>query len=77
MLDEFLGEYDVWGKNRVKKGKWKNGVVEFDEIRKVLGLLIILVKYRIGGRGEEKKVEEKKLQSLFYYIRKYFFYIKI
>ncbi|KAK4646513.1 Protein ltv1 [Podospora bellae-mahoneyi] len=60
MLDEFLGEYDVRGKNRVKKGKWKNGVAEFDEIRKALGPPIIPAKYRTGGRGEEKKAEEKK-----------------
>ncbi|KAK4204265.1 Low temperature viability protein [Triangularia verruculosa] len=51
MLDEFLGEYDVRGKNRVKKGKWKNGVAEFDEIRKALGPPIIPAKYRTGGKS--------------------------
>ncbi|KAK0739809.1 Low temperature viability protein [Apiosordaria backusii] len=51
MLDEFLGEYDVRGKNRVKKGKWKNGVAEFDEIRKALGPPIIPAKYRTGEKS--------------------------
>jgi protein LTV1 len=46
LLDEFLGEYSMHGKKRVKKGKWKNGVEQFDEIRKELGPPIIPSKYR-------------------------------
>ncbi|KAK3995068.1 protein LTV1 [Cladorrhinum sp. PSN332] len=45
MLDEFLGEYHVHGK-RVKKGKFRNGLEEFDMIRKELGPPIIPAKYR-------------------------------
>ncbi|KAK3308059.1 putative low-temperature viability protein [Chaetomium strumarium] len=46
MLDEFLNDYSMRGKKRVKKGKWKNGLQEFDEIRKELGPPIIPAKYR-------------------------------
>ncbi|KAK4168048.1 protein LTV1 [Cladorrhinum sp. PSN259] len=46
MLDEFLGEYHVHGKKRVKKGKFRNGLEEFDMIRKELGPPIIPAKYR-------------------------------
>ncbi|KAK1760471.1 Low temperature viability protein [Echria macrotheca] len=37
VLDEFLGAYTMHGKRRLKKGKWKNGVEQLDEIRKELG----------------------------------------
>ncbi|KAK5654834.1 hypothetical protein OQA88_6870 [Cercophora sp. LCS_1] len=37
VLDEFLGGYSMHGKKRLKKGKWKNGVEQLDEIRKELG----------------------------------------
>jgi len=37
ILDEFLEGYSMHGKRRVKKGKWKNGVEQLDEIRKDLG----------------------------------------
>jgi len=37
MMDEFLGEYNLHGKKRVKKGKWKNGLEQLDEIRSELG----------------------------------------
>lgn len=37
ILDEFLEGYSMHGKRRVKKGKWKNGVEQLDEIRKELG----------------------------------------
>ena len=46
MLDEFLGDYSMYGKKRVKKGKWKNGLEQFDEIRRELGPPIIPAKYR-------------------------------
>jgi protein LTV1 len=46
MLDEFLDDYSMRGKKRVKKGKFKNGLQEFDEIRKALGPPIIPAKYR-------------------------------
>ena len=45
LLDEFLGDYSMFGKKRVKKGKWKNGVEDFDEIRRELGAPIIPAKY--------------------------------
>ena len=45
MLDEFLEDYSLYGKKRVKKGKWKNGLEQFDEIRKELGPPIIPAKY--------------------------------
>ncbi|KAK4241451.1 protein LTV1 [Achaetomium macrosporum] len=46
MLDEFLNDYSMHGKKRVKKGKWKNGLEQFDEIRKELGPPRIPAKYR-------------------------------
>ncbi|KAJ4302252.1 Protein ltv1 [Collariella sp. IMI 366227] len=46
MLDEFLDEYSMFGKRRVKKGKWRNGLEDFDEIRRELGPPIIPAKYR-------------------------------
>ncbi|KAK4453788.1 Low temperature viability protein [Podospora aff. communis PSN243] len=36
-LDEFLEGYSLHGKKRVKKGKWKNGIEQLDEIRRELG----------------------------------------
>jgi protein LTV1 len=36
-LDEFLEGYSLHGKKRVKKGKWKNGLEQLDDIRKELG----------------------------------------
>ncbi|KAK4189602.1 protein LTV1 [Podospora australis] len=49
MLDEFLGDYSMYGKKRVKKGQWKTGIQQFDEIRKELGKPIIPAKYRNPG----------------------------
>lgn len=46
LLDEFLTGYSMHGKKRVKKGKWKNGLEQFDEIRKELGPPRIPSKYR-------------------------------
>ncbi|KAL2142075.1 hypothetical protein VTI28DRAFT_1588 [Corynascus sepedonium] len=46
LLDEFLGDYSMHGKKRVKKGKWKNGLEQFDEIRRELGPPIIPAKYK-------------------------------
>ncbi|KAL2136369.1 hypothetical protein VTI74DRAFT_4013 [Chaetomium olivicolor] len=46
LLDEFLGDYSMYGKKRVKKGKWKNGLEQFDEIRRELGPPRIPSKYR-------------------------------
>lgn len=46
LLDEFLNDYSMHGKKRVKKGKWKNGVEQFDEIRRELGPARIPAKYR-------------------------------
>jgi len=36
-LDEFLEGYSLHGKKRVKKGKWKNGIEQLEDIRKGLG----------------------------------------
>ncbi|KAK4148093.1 uncharacterized protein C8A04DRAFT_33612 [Dichotomopilus funicola] len=49
MLDEFLGDYSMFGKKRVKKGKWKNGIEQFDELRRELGPPIIPTKYKSGA----------------------------
>ncbi|KAK4138748.1 Low temperature viability protein [Trichocladium antarcticum] len=46
LLDEFLDEYSMFGKKRVKKGKWGNGVEQFDELRRELGAPIIPAKYK-------------------------------
>jgi protein LTV1 len=46
LLDEFLDEYSMRGKKRVVKGKWKNGVQDFDEMRKALGPPVLPAKYR-------------------------------
>ncbi|KAK4127733.1 Low temperature viability protein [Parathielavia appendiculata] len=46
LLDEFLGDYSMFGKKRVKKGKWKNGIEQFDEIRRELGPPKIPAKYK-------------------------------
>ena len=37
VLDDFLDGYSMHGKRRLKKGKWKNGIEQLDEIRKELG----------------------------------------
>jgi protein LTV1 len=46
LLDEFLDDYSMFGKKRVKKGKWGNGVEQFDELRRELGAPIIPAKYK-------------------------------
>ncbi|KAK0636196.1 Low temperature viability protein [Bombardia bombarda] len=45
-LDEFLEDYSMHGKKRMKKGKWKNGLEQLDEIRNGLGKPIIPPAYR-------------------------------
>ncbi|KAI2463455.1 Low temperature viability protein [Annulohypoxylon bovei var. microspora] len=37
ILDDFLGGYSLHGKKRMKKGQWKRGTAELDEIRRDLG----------------------------------------
>ncbi|KAK3359155.1 Low temperature viability protein [Lasiosphaeria hispida] len=37
MLDEFLDGYSLHGKKRVKKGKWKSGLEQLDDVRRELG----------------------------------------
>lgn len=37
MMDEFLGEYSMNGKKRIKKGKNQSGIEQLDDIRKALG----------------------------------------
>ncbi|GAP84059.1 putative low-temperature viability protein ltv1 [Rosellinia necatrix] len=50
ILDEFLGEYSMVGKKTVKKGKWGNGVEQFDELRRELGPARVPAKYGIKQR---------------------------
>jgi len=47
ILDDFLGEYSMHGKKTVKKGKWGNGVEQFDEFRRELGPARIPAKYGV------------------------------
>ncbi|KAI1390854.1 Low temperature viability protein [Hypoxylon trugodes] len=37
ILDDFLGGYSMHGKKQLKKGKWKSGTAQLDEIRRELG----------------------------------------
>ena len=37
IMDEFLGEYSMNGKKRIKKGKNQSGIEQLDDIRKALG----------------------------------------
>ncbi|KAI0166743.1 Low temperature viability protein [Hypoxylon sp. FL1284] len=37
ILDDFLGGYSMHGKKQMKKGKWKSGTAQLDEIRRDLG----------------------------------------
>ncbi len=46
ILDEFLGGYTMHGKRQVKKGNWKNGMEQLDEIRRELGPARLRTKYR-------------------------------
>ncbi|KAI1824717.1 Low temperature viability protein [Xylaria intraflava] len=50
ILDDFLGEYSKHGKKTVKKGKWGNGVEQFDEFRRELGPARIPAKYGVKQR---------------------------
>lgn len=37
IMDEFLGEYSMNGRKRIKKGKTQSGIEQLDDIRKALG----------------------------------------
>ncbi|KAI1099604.1 Low temperature viability protein [Jackrogersella minutella] len=37
ILDDFLGGYSMHGKKQMKKGKWKSGTAQLDEMRRELG----------------------------------------
>ncbi|KAI1308827.1 Low temperature viability protein [Xylaria venustula] len=50
ILDEFLGDYSKVGKKTVKKGKFGNGVEQFDEFRRELGPARIPAKYGVKQR---------------------------
>ncbi|KAI0491158.1 Low temperature viability protein [Xylaria cf. heliscus] len=50
ILDDFLGEYSMHGKKTVKKGKWGNGVEQFDEFRRELGAAKVPAKYGVKQR---------------------------
>ncbi|GAW17343.1 hypothetical protein ANO14919_067990 [Xylariales sp. No.14919] len=50
ILDDFLGDYSMVGKKTVKKGKWGNGVEQFDEFRRELGPARLPAKYGVKQR---------------------------
>lgn len=56
ILDDFLGGYSMHGKKTVKKGKWGNGVEQFDEFRRELGPARVPAKY--GVRQQRPAVTE-------------------
>ncbi|KAI0003431.1 Low temperature viability protein [Xylariaceae sp. FL0662B] len=45
ILDDFLGGYSMHGKKQMKKGKWKSGTDQLDEIRRELGPARVGLKY--------------------------------
>ncbi|KAI1415355.1 Low temperature viability protein [Hypoxylon sp. FL1857] len=45
ILDDFLGGYSMHGKKQMKKGKWKSGTAQLDEIRRELGPARVHGKY--------------------------------
>ncbi|KAI0431850.1 Low temperature viability protein [Xylaria sp. FL1042] len=51
ILDDFLGDYSMHGKKTVKKGKWGNGVEQFDEFRRELGPARVPAKYGVKQRA--------------------------
>lgn len=55
ILDDFLGDYSMHGKKTVKKGKWGNGVEQFDEFRRELGPARVPAKYGVRQRPAETK----------------------
>ncbi|KAI1121952.1 Low temperature viability protein [Nemania abortiva] len=55
ILDDFLGDYSMHGKKTVKKGKWGNGVEQFDEFRRELGPARIPAKYGVKQRPAAAK----------------------
>ncbi|KAI0108721.1 Low temperature viability protein [Nemania sp. FL0031] len=55
ILDDFLGDYSMHGKKTVKKGKWGNGVEQFDEFRRELGPARIPAKYGVKQRPAATK----------------------
>ncbi|KAI1352084.1 Low temperature viability protein [Xylaria sp. FL0043] len=50
ILDDFLDDYSMVGKKTVKKGKWGNGVEQFDEFRRELGPARVPAKYGVKQR---------------------------
>ncbi|KAI3324905.1 Low temperature viability protein [Xylariaceae sp. AK1471] len=50
ILDDFLGDYSMHGKKTVKKGKWGNGIEQFDEFRRELGPARVPAKYGVKQR---------------------------
>ncbi|RYP55401.1 hypothetical protein DL770_010928 [Monosporascus sp. CRB-9-2] len=53
ILDDFLGGYSMHGKKQLKKGGWKNGAEQLDDIRRELGPPRLKGKYA-GGGGKTK-----------------------
>ncbi|KAI0188402.1 Low temperature viability protein [Astrocystis sublimbata] len=47
IMDEFLDGYSQVGKKTVKKGKWGNGVEQFDDFRRELGPAKVPAKYGV------------------------------
>lgn len=59
ILDDFLGDYSMHGKKRVKKGKWGNGVEQFDEFRRELGPARIPAKYGVRQQQQQRPAPAK------------------
>ncbi|KAH9909663.1 Low temperature viability protein [Xylariomycetidae sp. FL2044] len=51
ILDDFLGGYSMHGKKQVKKGGWKSGTDQLDEIRRDLGPARLGGRYGAAGGG--------------------------
>ncbi|KAI0596712.1 Low temperature viability protein [Biscogniauxia sp. FL1348] len=59
ILDDFLGGYSMHGKKHLKKGRWKSGTDQLDEIRRELGPAHIRGRYagassKVAGAGAGK-----------------------
>ncbi|KAK7744265.1 Protein ltv1 [Diatrype stigma] len=64
ILDEFLGGYSMHGKKHLKKGGWKNGAEELDEIRRELGPVPAHIRNRFdGARSGGKKTKHQSQQQ--------------
>lgn len=63
ILDDFLGGYSMHGKKHIKKGGWKNGVEQYDEIRRELGPAHTRGRYGASSGGGKSKQQQQQQQS--------------